>query len=89
MKIITIVLSVISIIISFNTKSHADVDHSDFIENQCATGEDVTRSCLECHEETADEFMNTAHWMWKGETPFLIGHESDSSLGKINLMNDY
>ena len=87
MKILTLVLTVL--IISTCTTSHAGVDHSEFIETQCITGKDVTRTCLECHEETATEFMNTAHWMWKGETPFLKNHESDSHLGKINLMNNY
>ena len=87
MKIIMLVTA--TFILSSCTTSHAGVNHSEFIETQCITGEDVTRTCLECHEETALEFMDTAHWMWKGETPFLKNHESDSHLGKINLMNDY
>ncbi|SMC36877.1 hypothetical protein SAMN02746065_101171 [Desulfocicer vacuolatum DSM 3385] len=87
MKIIPIIAT--AFIISVYGTSYADVDHSEFIETQCLTGEDVTRTCLECHEETAMEFMDTAHWMWKGKTPYLKGHETDGRFGKINLMNDY
>ena len=82
-------LAAAALIISFYSISYAGVDHSEFIEDQCLTGEDVTRTCLNCHEETAMEFMDTAHWMWKGKTPYLKGHESDSHIGKTNLMNDY
>ena len=87
MKTITYVATVI--ILSFYATCHAGVDHSEFIETQYLTGEDVTRSCLECHEETAMEFMDTAHWMWSGQTPYLKRHEADNHLGKINLINDY
>ncbi len=87
MKTITVIAT--AIIISICATSHAGEDHSQFIESQCTTGEDVTKACLECHEETAEEFMHTAHWMWKGKTPFLKNHEFDTHLGKINLMNDY
>lgn len=86
MKIIT---TLTILILGFYLPSHADVDHSEFIEADCLTGEDVTRNCLECHEEAAEDFMETAHWRWKGETPYLINHETDHQLGKINLMNDY
>ena len=26
------------------------------------TGQDVTKACLECHENSASEMMATAHW---------------------------
>jgi hypothetical protein len=35
------------------------------------------------------DFMKTAHWLWKGPTPYLIGHETDTHIGKINLMNNF
>jgi len=47
MKTITHVAT--AIILSFYATCHAGMDHSEFIETQCLTGEDVTRSCLDCH----------------------------------------
>jgi len=53
-----------------------------------ADGVSVTKACLECHEEAADEVMQTAHWQWKGPNPYLEGHKGDN-LGKINLINNF
>ena len=68
---------------------HAGEDHSDFFDTSFETGSDVTRACLECHDSEAEEFMDTAHWLWKGKTPFLKNKKSDTDIGKINLMNDF
>lgn len=68
---------------------YAGEDHSELIESILTTPQEVTQTCLECHESAAEDFMKTAHWLWRGKTPFVKGHESKESLGKINLMNDY
>lgn len=68
---------------------YGQVDHTELIKTQCVTGEDVTRTCLKCHEESARDFMETAHWRWKGPSPYVKGHEKEVSLGKINLINNY
>jgi len=76
-------------ILMLSVPVHGGVDHSEFIESRCLTGEDVTRTCLGCHEESARNFMETAHWQWTGPTPYLKGHTEDVMLGKKNLINDY
>lgn len=68
---------------------YAMEDHSKHMEKNYANGQDVTLRCLECHADQGDAFMKTAHWLWKGETPFLEGREKGVELGKINLLNDY
>ena len=76
--------------LSLNTApSHAGEDHSELIETPFDTPQEVTQACLECHESVGEDFIETAHWLWRGKTPFVKDHESDSSLGKINLINDY
>jgi octaheme c-type cytochrome (tetrathionate reductase family) len=52
-----------------------------------ATGPEVTKACLECHEDAAHDFMKTSHWSWmpmqdvvgKGKVP----------LGKKNTVNNF
>jgi hypothetical protein len=64
-------------------------DHTDYVSGEYADTMSVTRDCLNCHTEQGADFMKTAHWLWKGPTPFLIGHEDDTHIGKINLMNNF
>ncbi len=45
----------------------AGPDHSEFIEGPFKTGPAVTATCLECHEEHAEDFMKTTHWTWSQE----------------------
>ena len=39
-------------------------DHSQFIQGPFASGPEVTKTCLQCHETHAREFMKTVHWTW-------------------------
>ena len=34
----------------------------------------VTKACLKCHRKQADEVLTSAHWLWKGPSPFVSGH---------------
>jgi len=52
-------------------------------------GASVTRDCLKCHQKEGEAILSSAHWLWKGPTPFLEGHENDKNLGKKNLMNNF
>lgn len=49
----------------------------------------VTKACLECHRKQADEVLTSAHWLWKGPSPFVLGHEESTDLGKRKLMNNF
>ncbi len=61
-------------------------DHSKFIEGPFKDGSEVTKACLECHEDQATDFMKTPHWTWqrKQEVNGRI-----VSLGKINAVNNF
>ena len=39
-------------------------DHSELVKGPFKTGPDVTKACLQCHEQQAKDFMKTVHWTW-------------------------
>ena len=52
-------------------------------------GPSVTTACITCHADEATDMLASAHWNWKGATPGLTGHEGDTSVGKVNLINNF
>lgn len=43
---------------------------------------DVTQNCLACHRKEGEAILKTAHWKWHGPSPYTIGHEKRTDLGK-------
>ena len=64
-------------------------DHSSFFHKPFADGPAVTRACLQCHEDSAQEVMKTAHWNWQGQEVMVPGHESPLRIGKRNVINNF
>ncbi|MDR9502399.1 MAG: tetrathionate reductase family octaheme c-type cytochrome [Desulfurivibrionaceae bacterium] len=63
----------------------ANEDHKS-ITGPFATPMDVTKKCLECHEDAAKEVMGTSHWTWELE------QEIDGKMvkrGKRNVLNNF
>jgi len=51
------------------------------------TPQAVTRACIECHEDQAEDLSHSRHWNWLGEE-----FEKDGEivrLGKQNMLNNY
>lgn len=66
------------------------VDHGEFIKGPFKTGEEVTKTCLQCHEKEAADFMQTPHWKWKGVPRTVKGLDnSKEEYGKANLLNNF
>lgn len=65
------------------------VDHKDIVKGDFKTGQDVTRACLECHEDSATEFMKTTHWTWESKAFDVPWREDDVTIGKINQINNF
>lgn len=42
----------------------------------------VTAECLRCHDEQGKDMLKTAHWLWKGPSPYTTGHRKDILHGK-------
>jgi octaheme c-type cytochrome (tetrathionate reductase family) len=61
-------------------------DHSQFeeLQQEFATGPEVTAACLSCHTESAKEIMSTSHWTWEFEHP-----DTGQVLGKQNVINNF
>lgn len=47
-------------------------------------GPAVTAACLECHNEAANQIMDTVHWTWEMEDP-----NTGEMVGKQNVVNNY
>ncbi|MBW1895621.1 MAG: Ni/Fe-hydrogenase cytochrome b subunit, partial [Deltaproteobacteria bacterium] len=50
----------------------------------------VTKNCLSCHEIEGKAMLKTAHWNWQGSSPYTVGHEKRTDLGKRhNTINNF
>jgi octaheme c-type cytochrome (tetrathionate reductase family) len=61
-------------------------DHQD-LEGPFADGPSVTEACLDCHEDSAEDFMKTSHWTWKLDQD--LGSHGPRSFGKMNAVNNF
>ena len=64
-------------------------DHTDLMQGPYETGQDVTRACLECHEDAGHEMLQTVHWKWESEPVLLPGREEAVTIGKKNQINNF
>ena len=64
-------------------------DHSAIVNGPFETGQDVTRACLECHQDAAQEVMGTAHWTWESKPYHIEGREDTVTIGKKNSINNF
>ncbi len=60
-------------------------DHSRFdeLDKPFASGPEVTRACLKCHNQAAGQVHRSIHWTWgcdKGDA---------KGLGKVKAVNNY
>lgn len=65
------------------------VDHTDLLAGTYESGSDVTRACLECHEDSAHQVAQTVHWTWESEPVMLPGRDEPVTIGKKNQINNF
>ena len=65
------------------------VDHSDLLTGPYESGQDVTRACLECHEDAGHEMLQTSHFKWESEPVLLPGRDEPVTIGKKNQINNF
>ena len=63
-------------------------DHSEFIEGPFSSPQEVTETCLLCHDGIDQDIMKTRHWNWLGD-PFKNNDGVTMRLGKQNIINNY
>jgi octaheme c-type cytochrome (tetrathionate reductase family) len=44
----------------------------------------VTKECLRCHDDAAEDMLTSAHWLWRGPSPYTEGDEKRIDLGKAS-----
>ena len=68
------------------TVAKGTADHSRFKELQkpFTSGPEVTKACLECHNEAADQVQHTKHWTWE-----VVDAATGKKLGKKNIINNF
>ncbi|MEZ4222909.1 MAG: hypothetical protein R3B13_18345 [Polyangiaceae bacterium] len=60
-----------------------------------ATGYEVTKACVGCHQDSAKDFMATIHWKWAGPTPQMVDAKdltttvNPGDIGKTKLINNF
>lgn len=61
-------------------------DHSQFkeLKGPFASGEEVTKACLSCHNQAAKQVMETRHWTWEYTNP-----DTGQKLGKKTMLNSF
>ncbi len=65
------------------------VDHSKFavLQKDFKNPQEVTKACLTCHQNAADEVMKTSHWQW--ERPVYLKDKGIAYIGKKNVINNF
>lgn len=85
-RVFTIVMAVLLVALIVPTTGWTFYDHSR-IKGPFESGTDVTKQCLQCHEEKAENVMKTSHWTWivdqKVPGKGVIGR------GKKNVVNNF
>ena len=62
-------------------------DHKENLTGPFNSPQEVTKACLECHEEAGDEIIASRHWNWaeaEGSVP-----AGKVNLGKKNIINNF
>ena len=64
-------------------------DHTSLLQGPFTTGSEVTRACLECHPEAAQQVMGTVHWTWESQPYDIPGRDEPVTIGKKNQINNF
>ena len=66
--------------------SNSTADHTKFeeLKGPFASGPEVTKACLKCHNEAGHQFMQNIHWTWSYENK-----KTGQILGKKHLVNTF
>jgi octaheme c-type cytochrome (tetrathionate reductase family) len=62
------------------------IDHSVFevLQQSFETPQDLTKACLSCHINSADQVMHTTHWTWE-----YVNESTGQTVGKKNELNNF
>lgn len=99
---VTLVLIILPLVIFLPKKANAALDpwagvperpihtdHTFLLEGPFETGQDVTRACLDCHPDAAEDMMDTVHWTWESDPVQLPDRDQPVTVGKKNQINNF
>ncbi|NCD26690.1 MAG: tetrathionate reductase family octaheme c-type cytochrome, partial [Deltaproteobacteria bacterium] len=50
----------------------------------------VTQECLRCHKKAGEDMIKSAHWLWKGPSPYTVERQKKVMSGKAtDTMNNF
>ncbi len=78
--IFTIVIATAGLPASAAKKSYS---HQEYFERY-----EGTSTCLNCHEDEAEDFFHSEHYQWLGPTPDVVNSHG-SEQGKLTMVNDF
>jgi octaheme c-type cytochrome (tetrathionate reductase family) len=67
----------------------AHTDHTPLFSQPFSSGSEVTRACLECHPDAAQQVMSTVHWTWESQPYMMPGRSEPVTIGKANQINNF
>lgn len=51
---------------------------------------EVTEECLRCHRDAGQEMLSSAHWLWRGPSPYTLERRKEVRNGKgTNVLNNF
>lgn len=75
------------------TGCHAEkhVDHRELVQlPDNPSPRQVTQECLRCHEDAGKDMLTSAHWLWRGPSPYTVGEQKQVMSGKgTNVLNNF
>ena len=58
-------------------------DHKDLVKlPENPAPEQVTTECLRCHQKAGEDMIESAHWLWKGPSPYTVERQKKVMSGK-------
>jgi hypothetical protein len=59
------------------------VNHKELVKlPENPTPQQVTMECLRCHQAAGEDMLSTAHWLWRGPSPYTTEHRKSVMSGK-------
>ncbi len=86
-KLFLLVMLLFTVSLLFAQKAELE-DHKENIEGPFNSPQEVTKACLECHEEVGAEITASRHWNWSEAHGTAIP-EGKVNLGKKNIINNF
>lgn len=86
-KLVSSVL-ILCIMASLMGMAQAKGSHENRIKGPFASGPDVTRACLVCHERDAEDFIENVHWTWSA-VQHIPSRKEEAVIGKKTGINNF